>query len=106
MNASVEGIVRAVRHELLERSMSWQRPVAADALGRAIQRAGLLGVMAGEQEVRAMAYRGWARSLRRRDRRVRAQAAMLREQAQAGVRPALPLPPYGERAGDGTMPCP
>ncbi len=35
------------------------------------------------QRVQALALRGWARSLHRRDRRARFEAAMLREEAQS-----------------------
>jgi hypothetical protein len=36
-----------------------------------------------QQTVRALAYRGWSSSLHKRDLRLRAQAAMLREQGAA-----------------------
>src|SRR5947209_18523474 len=43
---------------------------------------------AREQGIQALALRGWARSVRRRDRRLRFEAVMLREQAQSLRLPA------------------
>lgn len=64
-------IRRALAAELA-RASSERCRIATEAVGAA-----------HSQRIQALALRGWARSLRRRDRRARFEAAMLREQAQS-----------------------
>lgn len=79
---AADQIAQVVRTMLIAGSAPHAQP-SDDARAITVLRSRLLRMTTAEQEIRALAYQGWARSLVRRSRRTRGRAAMLREQAQA-----------------------
>jgi hypothetical protein len=77
---SAATVAQSVCMLLVARRNALPRVAAREHL---LLQARLVRTNAAEQRLRALAYRGWARSLGKRERRLVAQSAMLREEAQA-----------------------